>query len=63
VNLAARLVDCCQGGDLAVSDDFYSRPETERFLTEHGLKGDVTEIRFRGFETPTKVWKIEVLRK
>jgi class 3 adenylate cyclase len=63
VNLAARLVDCCQGGDLAVSDDFYSRPETQGFLAENGLSGATTEIHFRGFETPTKVWKIAVLNK
>src|SRR4029079_3179976 len=62
VNLAARLVDCCSGGDLAVSDDFYSRPETQRFLAENVLHGDAAEMRFRGFELSTKVWKIDVLK-
>ena len=63
VNLAARLVDCCSGGDLAVSDEFYSRAETQRFVAENRLTGEATEMRFRGFEVPTKVWKIDLLKK
>lgn len=61
VNLAARLVDCCSGGDLTVSDEFYSRPETQRFAVENALTGNAAEMQFRGFETPTKVWRIDIL--
>jgi adenylate cyclase len=32
VNLAARMVECCDGGDLTVSDELFQRPETARFL-------------------------------
>ena len=32
INLASRMVSCCQGGDLVVSDEIYHRPEMREFL-------------------------------
>jgi class 3 adenylate cyclase len=63
INLAARLVDSCTGGDLTISDDFYNRPQTQSFLREHGLKSDPAEMRFRGFDTPTKLWRIPFVKQ
>jgi adenylate cyclase len=60
VNLAARLVDCCEGGDLTISDDFFMRSETKEFLREYGFSAVSMETRFRGFDSPTKVWRISI---
>jgi class 3 adenylate cyclase len=32
INLAARMVECCRGCDLTVSDEFFHRPEMSDFL-------------------------------
>jgi adenylate cyclase len=61
VNLAARLVDCCQGGDLTVSGAFFERAETQAFVEMRGLKAELLEKRFRGFEEPVKVWRIQIM--
>jgi len=61
VNLAARLVDRCQGGDLVVSADFFERPEAGEFLRRHGLAAEGAETQFRGFTAPTKLWRIPLL--
>ena len=61
VNLAARLVDCCQGGDLTLSDEFYHRPETQHFVRSHDLSAEPAEFRFRGFDLPSRVWRIRIL--
>ncbi len=58
INLAARIVECCRGGDLTVSDEFFHRPETAQFLRERGAASEALEIRFRGFDTPHRVWRI-----
>jgi adenylate cyclase len=61
VNLAARIVECCDGGDLAVSDEFFQRPETARFLQGRQPAPKAVEIQYRGFDTPNRVWKIRML--
>ncbi len=61
VNLAARLVDCCQGGDLVLSNEFYRRNETESFLRANNLGADPAEMQFRGFTAPNRVWRIPFL--
>jgi len=61
VNLAARLVECCHGGDLAVSEEFFARPELQEFSRATGSEPESLEIRFRGFESPHRVKRIRVL--
>ena len=61
VNLAARLVSCCRGGDLTISDDFFRRTEVQAFLQDQGLRAESSEMRFRGFDSPAKVWRIDLL--
>jgi adenylate cyclase len=61
INLAARMVDRCQGDDLTVSDDLYQRPETTEFLKAIGKSAEPSEVKFRGFETAHKIWRIPIL--
>jgi len=61
VNLAARIVECCDGGDLAVSDEFFQRPETTRFLQAREPAPQLAEIQHRGFDALHRVWKIRML--
>ena len=58
INLAARLVDCCQGDDLTISDELCQRPETAKFLKSLRKPATPSEVRFRGFDQPLKVWRI-----
>ncbi|MGD0812390.1 MAG: DUF5939 domain-containing protein [Verrucomicrobiota bacterium] len=60
VNLAARMVECCQGGDLAFSDEIHDRPETVRFIQQGGYNPQPMEIRHRGFDAPHRVWRIKM---
>ena len=61
VNLAARLDGCCQGNDLTISDELYMRPETKQFLEKMGKSAEPSEVKFRGFEQPHKVWRIQMV--
>ena len=61
VNLAARLVECCHGGDLAVSEEFFARPELQDFSRATGSDPESLEIRFRGFESPHRVKRIKMV--
>ncbi len=61
INLAARMVDVSTGGDVVVSDELYSRPETATFVDQLNLMPELKEIQFRGFTSPQKVWRIPVL--
>ncbi|MHB8521052.1 MAG: DUF5939 domain-containing protein [Limisphaerales bacterium] len=61
INLAARMVDCCQGDDLTVSDALYRRPEMADFLETAAQPGEPSEVNFRGFDAPHKVWRIPML--
>jgi adenylate cyclase len=58
INLAARMVSCCQGGDLAVSDEIFQRPEMTEFLKSCEASAELSEVRFRGFTAPRRVWRI-----
>jgi adenylate cyclase len=60
VNLAARMVECCQGGDLAFSDELHQRPETLRFIQQGGYNPQPMEIQHRGFDSPHRVWRIKM---
>jgi class 3 adenylate cyclase len=61
VNLAARMVGCCQGGDLTISDEVHSRTETSQFLAQTGKAAHPSEVQFKGFEKPARVWRIPMV--
>jgi len=61
VNLASRLVGCCQGGDLSVSAEFYSRPEMAEFLQGWAHQPESLQMQFRGFERSHHVWRIRMV--
>ncbi|HEY5704811.1 MAG TPA: DUF5939 domain-containing protein [Terrimicrobiaceae bacterium] len=63
INLAARMVSCSQGGDLAVSDEIFQRPEMVSFLERCGGSPEPSEVRFRGFNAPRRVWRIPMVFK
>jgi class 3 adenylate cyclase len=58
INLAARMIGCCEGGDLAVSDELFRRPEMREFLDSSSEPPEPSEVHFRGFETPHLVWRL-----
>ena len=58
INLTARMISCCHGGDLAVSDEIFQRPEMKEFLKNCTASPEPSEVRFRGFEAPRRVWRI-----
>lgn len=61
VNLAARMVDCCRGGDVTVSDELFRRAETVEFLKQSNVAVESAEVKFRGFDNPIKVWRIPMV--
>ena len=61
INLAARMIDCCQGGDLTVSDELFGRPEMARFLNAIPKPPEPSQVRFRGFDVSHQVWRIEMV--
>jgi class 3 adenylate cyclase len=58
INLAARMVDSCKGDDLVVSEEVHQRPELQTFLEQLKVRAEPSEITFRGFDTPQKIWRI-----
>ena len=58
INLAARMIGCCEGGDLAVSDELFRRPEMAAFLPTCPAPPEPSEVRFRGFAEPHLVWRL-----
>ncbi len=60
INLASRMVSCCQGGDLVVSDEIFRRSEMTDFLKEWRATPEPSDIRFRGFNHPRRVWRIQL---
>jgi class 3 adenylate cyclase len=60
INLAARMVDRCQGGDLIVSDELFHRPELAEFIRSPSRPPDAAEVQFRGFDSPHRVWRISM---
>jgi len=61
VNFTARMDGCCLGNDLAVSDELYARPETQEFLKKTGRTAEPKEVKFRGFDQPNRVWRIQMI--
>jgi class 3 adenylate cyclase len=60
VNVAARMVECCEGGDLIISDELYQRPETASFIQKWGYQPQSLETRHRGIEAPQRIWRIRL---
>jgi class 3 adenylate cyclase len=58
VNLAARLVERCEGDDLVVADDIFRRDETQRFLRETRQTAEADKEQFTGFPEPIRIWRI-----
>jgi adenylate cyclase len=58
INRASRMLECCRGGDLSVSDELYQRPEMSALLAEIGTPAESVEVRFRGFDSPHRVWRL-----
>lgn len=58
INLAARMVECCHGGDLTVSDELFHLPEMDAFLQHVVGAPESAEVHFRGFEVPRRVWRV-----
>jgi len=61
VNLAARLVERCEGGDLVVADEIFQREETKLFLREIQLTSVADKQQFTGFPEPIRIWRIRML--
>lgn len=61
INLAARIIECCEGGDLAVSDELFRRPEMAQFLNAVPKPPEPLQVRFRGFDVSHQVWRIEMV--
>ncbi len=60
INLAARMIGCCEGSDLAVSDELFRRAEMKEFLDSRRIPPIPSEVHFRGFEKPHLVWRLEM---
>jgi adenylate cyclase len=58
INLAARLVDCSRGGELAVSDDVFARASVRGWLGGRLLTAEPGQIVPRGFTGPVMFWRI-----
>lgn len=61
INLASRMVSCCEGGDLVVSDEIFQRPEMDDFLRDCRPCPEPSDVRFRGFNNPRRVWRIPMV--
>ena len=56
INLAARLVDCSRGGEVAISDDVFSRPTLRSHLGSRIFSATPVQLVPRGFTEPIGVW-------
>ena len=60
INLAARMISCCKGGDLVVSDELYHRPEMREFVSQYTTAPEPSDVRLRGFNDPRRIWRVEL---
>jgi len=61
VNLAARMLEKCEGDDLVVADETFRRTETQDFLREIKQSAVADREQFTGFRDPIRVWRIPLL--
>lgn len=60
VNLAARLVERCEGDDLVVTDEVFRRVETQKFVKVTGQTCVAGQEQFTGFPRAVKTWRIPI---
>jgi len=60
VNVAARMLEFCQGGDLAVSDEVYQQAAMAGFLAAVGKAPEARELKMAGLEASQKVWRVSL---
>jgi class 3 adenylate cyclase len=58
VNLAARLVEKSQGGDVVVADEIFHRAETQLFLRIVQQSAVADKVEFNGIPEPVRIWRI-----
>jgi class 3 adenylate cyclase len=58
VNLAARMLEKCEGDDLVIADETFGRIETQNFLRETRQSAVADKEQFTGFPEPIRVWRI-----
>ena len=61
VNLAARMLEKCEGDDLVVADETFRREETQHFLRVIQKSAVADKEQFTGFREPIRVWRIPML--
>ena len=61
VNLAARMLEKCEGDDLVLTDEIFRRTETQDFLREIKQSAVADKEQFTGFREPIRVWRIPML--
>jgi class 3 adenylate cyclase len=61
VNLAARMLEKCQGDDLVLADETFHRAETQDFLRHIRQSAIADHEQFSGFHAPIRVWRIPML--
>ena len=62
VNIAARLPNFSEGGDVILSDIFYQDPEIRDFLAQKGFSSALTRFTgdVKGFDEPFTMWRLSV---
>ena len=62
VNIAARLPDFSQGGELVFTEEINDDPEVQEFLAKNTRLGTVSPFRemVKGFDQPFTMWKLKV---
>ncbi|MDQ2691708.1 MAG: adenylate/guanylate cyclase domain-containing protein [Chloroflexota bacterium] len=62
VNIAARLPDFSQGGELVFTEEINDDPEVQEFLAKNTGLGAVSPFRemVKGFDQPFTMWKLKV---
>lgn len=62
VNVAARLPDFSQGGELIFTDEIYDDPEVQQFLEENAKLGAMSPFtsKLKGFDEPFTMWRLKV---
>jgi class 3 adenylate cyclase len=62
VNIAARLPNFSQGGELILSETFYEDPEIQDFLV-HNIPTNTLQCftgEVKGFDEPFTMWKVKI---
>ena len=62
VNIAARLPGFSQGGELILTEEIYSDPETQEFLAQSAKPDSLGCFRgnLKGFDEPFTLWRVKI---